>query len=72
MQNLTIDSVLDQAEKLSFSDQVLLTEILRKRLIEEKRRRLVQTVQEGQEEYKSSKSGKGSVDDLFNEIENIP
>ena len=72
MQNLTIDSVLDQAEKLSFSDQVLLTEILRKRLIEEKRRRLVQTVQEGQEEYKSGKSGKGSVDDLFNEIENIP
>ncbi len=69
MAELTIDSVLDQTEKLSFEDQVVLSEILRKRLIEEKRKMLVQTVYEGLSEYKSGKTGKGSVADFLKDIE---
>jgi hypothetical protein len=68
--NVTLDSVLDQVEQLPLDDQILLTIILRKRLIEEKRKHLTQSIREGIAEYKAGLSHGGSVEDWFNELEN--
>ncbi len=70
MDNVTLNSVLDQAEQLPLDEQILLTNILRKRLTEEKRKNLIRSVKEGIEEYKAGSSHSGSVEDLFNELEN--
>lgn len=69
MAEVTIDSILDQTEKLSLEDQAVLSEILRKRLSEEKRKMLIQSVKEGMEEYKSGKTRSGSVADFLKDIE---
>ncbi len=69
MKNITLNSVLDQAEQLSLEEQILLANILHKRLTEEKRKNLIQSVKEGMAEYKAGLSHSGSVDDLFKELE---
>jgi len=69
MDKITLDSVLDQADKLSIEEQILLANILRKRLIEEKRRQLINSVKEGLAEYKTGLSHGGSIDDLFKELD---
>lgn len=70
MNTITLDSVLDQAERLPIDEQILLADILRQRLIEEKRKNLIQSVKEGIEEYKAGLSPSGSIEDLFNSLEN--
>ena len=70
MKNITLDSVLDQAEQLPLEEQILLANILHKRLVEEKRKNLIQTVKEGIAEYKAGLSHSGTVEDLFNDLEN--
>lgn len=69
MNSVTLDSVLDQAEKLSLEEQVLLARILRKRLTDEKRKKLIVSVREGLAEYNTGLSHSGSVEDLFNELD---
>ncbi len=69
MADITIDSILDETEQLSLEDQAVLSEILRKRLVEEKRKLLIQTVKEGMDEYKSGKTRSGSVADFLKDIE---
>lgn len=69
MNDVTLDSVLDQAEKLSLEEQVLLARILRKRLTDEKRKKLIESVREGLAEYNTGLSHSGSVEDLFNELD---
>jgi hypothetical protein len=69
MNSVTLDSVLDQAEKLPLEEQVLLSKILRKRLTEEKRKKLIESVREGLAEYNAGLSHTGSVEDLFNELD---
>lgn len=69
MPSVSIDSLLDQVEKLSVEDQIIFTEVLHKRLLEEKRKRFVQTVHDGLAEYKAGKTDSGSVDDLLKKID---
>ncbi len=69
MNNVTLDSVLEQAEQLSIDEQILLSNILHKRLTEEKRNKLIQSVKEGITEYKAGLTHTGTVDDLFNELD---
>lgn len=69
MNGVTLDSILDQTEHLTLDEQILLAEILRKRLVEEKRKKLIQSVKESTAEYATGKSSSGSVEDLFNELE---
>lgn len=66
---ITLDSVLDQAEKLPINEQILLTNILRKRLVEEKRKNLINSVKESLQEYNSGLSHTGTIDKLFDELE---
>jgi hypothetical protein len=42
--------------------------IVKRRLIEERRDRLAQSIKEAREEYKRGKIRKGTVDDLMNEL----
>ena len=70
LKNITLDSVLDQAEQLTIDEQILLTNILRKRLISEKRKELIKSVNEGIAEYKAGLSHRGSIEDLFTDVEN--
>ena len=42
--------------------------IVKRRLIEERRDRLTQSIKEAREEYKRGKIRKGTVDDLMNEL----
>lgn len=69
MADITIDSILDETEQLPLEDQAILSEILHKRLVEEKRKMLIQSVKEGLDEYRSGKTGSGSVADFLKDNE---
>jgi hypothetical protein len=43
-------------------------DIVKRRLIEERRDRLAQSIEEAREEYKRGKIRKGTVDDLMHEL----
>lgn len=64
----TINNVLESVSKLSLDDQLMISEIIHKRVIEEKRRELASSVKESKEEYLTNKTQKGSVDDFLKEL----
>ncbi len=67
---ITIDSAIESVELLPPDDQMMVVEIIRNRLIEQRRNDLAESVMISREEYKAGKTGKGSVDDFLQEIEN--
>lgn len=70
MQNQSsINDFLESISKLSLDDQLMISEIVRKRVIEEKRKELAKSIRETREEYLSNKTSHGSVEDFINEIE---
>lgn len=67
--NSSINDFLESISKLSLDDQLMISEIIHKRVIEEKRNALAASVKESKEEYLSKKTKKGSVKDFINDIE---
>ena len=65
----TIDDVLTEISKYSLDDKELITDILRKRIIEEKRQKIYDNYQESMKNYLEGNIKKGGVDDLFEGIE---
>lgn len=65
----TIDDVLTEISKYSLDDKELITDILRKRIIEEKRQIIYDNYQESMKNYLEGNVQKGGVDDLFEGIE---
>ena len=65
----TIDDVLTEISKYSLDDKELITDILRKRIIEEKREIIYDNYQESMKNYLEGNVQKGGVDDLFEGIE---
>jgi len=63
-----IDDVLTEISKYSLDDQEFITDILRKRIIEEKRQKIYDNYQESMKNYLECIVKKGSVDDLFEGI----
>lgn len=61
----TLDAVLNDVSQFSLEDQEILTEILKKRVIEEKRKRIFKDYQEALIDFKAGKTEEGSADDLF-------
>jgi hypothetical protein len=59
---------LDIIESFPEEQRESIIEIAKRRLIEEKRERLVQTVKEAREEYARGEVRQGTVDDLIREI----
>ena len=65
----TIDDVLTEISKYSLDDKELITDILRKIIIEEKRQIIYDNYQESMKNYLEGNVQKGGVDDLFEGIE---
>jgi hypothetical protein len=68
MGNITFQKALEIIESLPEEQRESLMDIVKRRLIEERRDRLAQSIKEAREEYKRGKIRKGTVDDLMHEL----
>jgi len=68
MGNKTFQKALEIVESLPEEQRESLMDIVKRRLIEERRDRLAQSIKGAREEYKRGKIKKGTVDDLMNEL----
>uniref|UniRef100_A0A7C4RU70 Addiction module protein n=1 Tax=Desulfatirhabdium butyrativorans TaxID=340467 RepID=A0A7C4RU70_9BACT len=69
MENNTFDEVLELIESFPDEQSESLLEIVRKRLIEERREQLAQIIQEARGEYVRGEARQGMVDDLMRELD---
>ena len=68
MEGLTFQRALEIIESFPEEQRESLIEIVKQRLIEERRDRLSQSVREAKEEYSRGKIKRGTVDDLMREL----
>ena len=68
MKTGTFDEALEMIESFPEEQKESLIEIVKRRLTEERRERLAQTVKEVREEYTRGEVRRGTVDDLMLEI----
>ena len=68
MKGATFDNVIEIIESLPEEQRESLIEIVKKRLIEERRNRLAQSIKEAKEEYMRGEVRQGTVDDLMREL----
>lgn len=66
---LTFNSLLEAISTFPIEDQYLISEIIRSRVVEERRKLIAENIRESKVEYNSGKTGSGSVDDFLNEID---
>ena len=70
MQTLkSINDFLESLAKLPLDDQLMISEIIHKRVIELKRKAMAESISESKEEYLSNKTKRGSVDDFLKDLE---
>ena len=65
-----IGDILESLSELALDDQLMIFEILQKRIIEEKRKELALSVKESKEEYRTNRTRRGSVQDFLKDLEN--
>jgi len=68
MKTGTFDEALEIIESFPEEQKESIIEIVKRRLTEERRERLAQTVKEAREEYARGEFRRGTVDDLMLEI----
>ena len=68
MKNRTFDEALEIIDSFPDEQKESIIEIIKHRLTEERRERLVQTVKEAREEYARGEVRQGTVDDFMHEI----
>jgi len=68
MKTGTFDEALEIIESFPEEQKESIIEIVKRRLSEERRERLAQTVKEAREEYARGEVRRGTVDDLMLEI----
>jgi len=66
--DVTFQEVLDIVESLPEYQQEDLVDIIRRRLIEQRRDRLADSIEEARGEYARGEVKKGTVDDLMKEL----
>jgi hypothetical protein len=66
--DVTFQEVLDIVESLPEYQQEDLVDIIRRRLIEQRRERLADSIREAREEYARGEVKKGTVDDLMKDL----
>jgi hypothetical protein len=66
--SISFQEVVDMVESLPEYQQEDLIDLIRRRLIEQKRDRLALSVQEAKAEYAQGKTKKGTVQDLMNDL----
>ena len=64
----TFQEALDIVEKLPEYQQEDLIDIVRRRLIEQRRDRLAESIREARQEYARGEVRKGTVDDVIKEL----
>ena len=64
----SINDFLESISRLPLEDQLMISEIIHKRVIEAKRKEIAKSVKESKAEYLASKTSRGSVDDFLNDI----
>jgi hypothetical protein len=67
-QGSTFGEVLEAVDRLSVEEQEDLAAIVRRRLVEQRRKQLAQDIQDGRREFASGKCRSTSVDELMGEI----
>lgn len=65
---VTFDEVLDMIDSLPLEQRESLIEIVRNRLIEERRDRLAKSIKKARKEYERGDASRGTVDDLMDEL----
>ena len=68
MKTTTFDEALDIIESFPEEQRESIVEIVKRRLTEERRERLAQTIKEARQEYARGEVRRGTVDDLIREI----
>jgi hypothetical protein len=69
MSEVTFQDALEIIESLPEEQRESLLELVKHRLIEEKRDRLAQSIKEAREEYKRGEFKKGSIENLMRDLE---
>jgi len=64
----TLQHAIETVEELPPEDQVLLVEVIRQRLIQQRRAVLAEEVAEAREAYRRGEVTRGTVADLFREL----
>jgi hypothetical protein len=68
MKRSTFQKTLEIIESFSEEDRESLIQVVKSRLVEERRDRLAQNIKEARQEYERKEISRGSVDDLIREI----
>ena len=68
MRNITFQKALEIIESFPEEQRESLMDVIKQRLIEERRDRLSKGIKKAREEYKRGAIKKGSVDDLMDEL----
>jgi hypothetical protein len=66
--DITFNDALEIVDSLPEDQRETLIEIVKHRLIEERRDKIAQSIKEAKEEYAKGEVRKGSIDDLMREI----
>jgi hypothetical protein len=69
MPSTTFDQVLDAIEHLPIEQQADLVDVVRRRLAERGRQRIIADAREARAEFASGKTSATSIDDLMRELE---
>jgi len=64
----TFEEVLEAADRLSLEDQEAITDILRRRVIDERRKELINEVHEARKEYQEGRCHEASSEQILKEI----
>ena len=64
------NEILDQIDNLPYADQEMLIDIVKKKLIENRRDEIADNIKKAHQEYKSGNVVRGSVEDIINELNN--
>ena len=68
MGGVTFTEALEIVDSLPYEEQELLVEIIKKRVVEKKRRELVNAVEESWKDYATGNIKKGTVEDLLRDL----
>jgi len=66
---ITLDKMLETIALFPLDDQLIISDIVHKRVIEEKRKLHADSVKESQQEYNAGLTKSGSVSDFLNDVE---
>ena len=69
MKTTTFHETLELVDSLSENEKESLIEIIRHRLIEEKRNQLSRNIKKARQEYRQRKIRRGNIDDLLRDIQ---